>query len=70
MVVCVHPMLMAKQTEPGCLAYPPEEKQEERSGVESSKGRRFATSTGFGKSVFVSAMKMSSIDFDYGWQVL
>ena len=54
-------MLMAKQTEPGCLAYPPEEKQEERSGVESSKGRRFATSTGFGKSVFVSAMKMSSI---------
>jgi hypothetical protein len=63
-------MLMAKQTEPGYLAYPPEGKQEERSGVESSKRRRFAPSTGFGKSIFVSAMKMSSIDFDYGWQVL
>jgi hypothetical protein len=48
----------------GCLAYPPEGKHEERSGVESSRGRHFATSTGFGKIVFVSAMKMSSIDFD------
>ena len=47
-----------------------EGKQEERSGVESSKGRRFAPSTDFGKGVFVSAMEMSSADFDYGWQVL
>jgi hypothetical protein len=48
----------------------PEGQQVELSGVESSKGRRFATSTGFDKSVFVSAMNTSSIDFDYGWQVL
>jgi hypothetical protein len=47
-----------------------EGKHVESSGVESSKGRRFATSTGFDKSVFMSAMKTSSIDFDSGWQVL
>jgi hypothetical protein len=36
------------------------------SGIESSKGRRFATSANSGKSVFLSAMMtMSSIGFDY-----
>ena len=36
------------------------------SGIESSKGKRFATSANSGKSVFLSAMMtMSSIGFDY-----
>jgi hypothetical protein len=59
-------MLMAKQTELGSLAYPPEGKRKDCSGVESSRGRRFATSANSGKSVFLSArMTMSSIGFDY-----
>ncbi len=43
-------------------------KREDCCGVESYKGRRFATSTGSGKSVFVFALMR--IDFDYGWPVL
>jgi hypothetical protein len=68
-------MLMAKSTEPDSLAYlldaPPSfGKRKDCSGVESCKGCRFATSTGSGKSVFVSATMMSSIDFDYESLVL
>jgi hypothetical protein len=38
------------------------EERRDRSGVESYKGRRFATSTSSGKSVFVSVLM--SINFD------
>jgi hypothetical protein len=66
LVVCARPTLMAKQTELGSLAYPPEGKKD-CSGVESSKGRRFDTSAHSGESVFLSAMMtMSGVGFDYG----
>ena len=62
-------MFMAKQTALGSLAYPPEWKRKDCSGIESSKGRRFATSANSGKSVFLSAMMtMSRIGFDYGYE--
>jgi hypothetical protein len=38
LVVCAHPKLMAKPTALGSLAYPPEGKRTDCSGVESYKG--------------------------------